>query len=252
MEVAKKITVVTGATGDLGRAIVARLIAEDHVVLAVARDTRRLEELTATSEHITGLRADLSEDHAVDVIREELRGRPVRMAVHSAAARVGGDVLSVSTADVLAAVDVKVNGLLRLVRAVLPSLVAGGRVVAIGGNLGFDPIPDAATAGIGSAAQANAVRQLNRALAERDVTCHTVAPGPVATDRWDGIVATEARRRGVAEDEIRRDAMALSPLARLTTPEEVAWIVARLADPEAAALAGSTLLLDTGRRTALP
>lgn len=246
------VTVVTGATGDLGRAIVARLIAEDHEVVAIARDSGRLDEFAATSERITGISADLSMDGAVEVIAEGLRGRAVRMAVHCAAARVGGDVLSVSTADVLTAVDIKVNGLLRLVRAVLPSLSTGGRVVAIGGNLGFDPIPDAATAGIGSAAQANAVRQLNRALAERAVTCHTVAPGPVATDRWYAIAATEARRLGVAEDEVRRDATRLSPLDRLTTPEEVAWIVARLADPEAAALAGSTLLLDTGRRTALP
>ena len=246
------LTVVTGATGDLGRAIVARLIAEDHEVLAVARNSDHLAELAATSDRVSSVSADLSADQAVEVIREGLRGRPVRMAVHCAAARVGGDVLSVSTADVLTAVDIKVNGLLRLVRAVLPSLATGGRVVAIGGNLGFDPIPDAATAGIGSAAQANAVRQLNRALAGRGVTCHTVAPGPVATERWYGIAATEARRRGVSEDEVRRDATALSPLDRLTTPGEVAWIVARLADPEAAALAGSALLLDTGRRTALP
>jgi NAD(P)-dependent dehydrogenase (short-subunit alcohol dehydrogenase family) len=174
------------------------------------------------------------------------------MAIHCAAARVGGGVLDVATSDVLTAVDIKVNGLLRLVRAVQPSLIEGSRIVAIGGNLGFDPIPDAATAGIGSAAQANAVRQLNRALAPAGVTCHTVAPGPVATERWFAIAATEAQRRGVDEAVVRSEAAALSPLGRLTTPEEVAWIVARLADPEAAALAGSTLLVDTGRRTSLP
>jgi len=246
------LTVVTGATGDLGRAIVARLAAEQHEILAVARNQEQLSALEASSEGITSVVADLSRDEAVGQIQTAVNGRTVRMAVHCAAARVGGDVLSVSTADVLIAIDIKVNGLLRLVRAVLPSLEEGGRIVAMGGNLGFDPIPDAATAGIGSAAQANAVRQLNRALAHRGVTCYTVAPGPVATDRWYAIVATEARRRGVPEDVVRREATALSPLGRLTTPEEVAWLVARLADPEAAALAGSTLLLDTGRRTSLP
>lgn len=245
-------TVVTGATGDLGRAIVARLVAEEHVILAVARDEGRLTALAATSSLISPVVADLADDSAVERINAALVGSTVRMAVHCAAARVGGDVLEVATADVLTAVDIKVNGLLRLVRAVRPLLRAGSRVVAIGGNLGFDPIPDAATAGIGSAAQANAVRQLNRALAPLGVTCHTVAPGPVATDRWYAIAATEARRRGVDEEVVRGEAMAQSPLGRLTTPEEVAWMVARLADPEAGALAGSTLLLDTGRRSALP
>lgn len=246
------LTVVTGATGDLGRAIVARLAAEGHEILAVARDPARLSALEASLPRLSGVVADLADDMASTIIADAIGERTVRMAVHSAAARVGGAVLDVTTSDVLAAVDIKVNGLLRLVRAVRPSLREGSRIVALGGNLGFDPIPDAATAGIGSAAQANAIRQLNRALAPRGVTCHTVAPGPVATDRWYAIAATEARRRGVDEEVVRREAAAASPLGRLTLPDEVAWIVARLADPEAAGLAGSTLLVDTGRRSALP
>lgn len=43
-----------------------------------------------------------------------------------------------------------------------------------------------------------------------------------------------------------------SPVGRLTAPEEVAWAVARLAEPEAEVLTGGTLLLDAGRRTAIP
>lgn len=246
------LTVVTGATGDLGRVIVARLVDEGHEILAVARDPERLASLAEGSPHVTGVVADLADDRSSRIVAEAVAARPVRMAVHCAAARVGGAVLEVDTSDVLTAVDIKVNGLLRLVRAVLPSLGEGSRIVAIGGNLGFDPIPDAATAGIGSAAQANLVRQLNRALAPRGVTCHTIAPGPVATDRWFAIAATEARRRGVDEAAVRAEATAASPLGRLTTPDEVAWLVARLADPEAAGLAGSALIVDTGRRSALP
>jgi NAD(P)-dependent dehydrogenase (short-subunit alcohol dehydrogenase family) len=174
------------------------------------------------------------------------------MAVHMAAAPLGGHILETSASTVLQAVDVKVNGLLRLVRAVQPNLVQGSRVVAVGGNLGFDPVDGVSTAGIANAAQANAVRQLSQALGPRGVTCHTVAPGPVATERWRRMTATQAADEGIAVDDVRRRAAADSPLARLITPEEVAWAIARLADPEAAALTGSTLLLDGGRRRALP
>lgn len=246
------LTVLTGATGDLGRAIVARLVTDGHQVLAIARDQDRLASIEKSSPRVAGLVADLAHDDASATIADGIAGRTVRMAIHCAAARVGGAVLDVATSDVLTAVDIKVNGLLRLVKGVLPSLREGSRIVAIGGNLGFDPIPDAATAGIGSAAQANAVRQLNRALASRGITAHTVAPGPVATDRWYAIAATEARRRGVDEAVVRAEAAAASPLGRLTTPDEVAWIVARLADPEAAALGGSAIIVDTGRRSSLP
>jgi hypothetical protein len=44
----------------------------------------------------------------------------------------------------------------------------------------------------------------------------------------------------------------VSPLQRLTSTDEVAWAVSMLADPHAAALHGSTLLMDTGRRRAIP
>jgi enoyl-[acyl-carrier-protein] reductase (NADH) len=49
-------------------------------------------------------------------------------------------------------------------------------------------------------------------------------------------------------DEFR----ARSPIGHVVTIEEVAWAVMTLLDPEARALAGGTLLLDAGQRTAIP
>ncbi len=43
-----------------------------------------------------------------------------------------------------------------------------------------------------------------------------------------------------------------SSLHAFTTPEQVAWAVAMLLDPEADALTGSSLMLDSGRRRGLP
>lgn len=106
---------------------------------------------------------DVGADAAVEQIATALDGAPVRMVVHMAAAPLGGAILETPASTVMQAVDVKVNGLLRLVRAVLANLVDGGRVVAVGGNLAFDPVDGLSTAGIANAAQANAVRQLSQA-----------------------------------------------------------------------------------------
>jgi NAD(P)-dependent dehydrogenase (short-subunit alcohol dehydrogenase family) len=246
------LSVVVGATGEIGRVVVARLVEEGHDVLALARREGPLVELAHALRGVRTLPVDLCEDDAVARIADAVAGAPVRLAVHMAAAPLGGSILDVPAETVLTAVDVKVNGLLRLVRGVDAGLGEGSRVVAVGGNLGFDPAEGVSTAGIGNAAQANAVRQLSRALGPRGVTCHTVAPGPVATERWRGMTAGQAEQQGVDVEEVRRAAAADSPLGRLTTPEEVAWAIARLADPEAGALTGSTLLLDGGRRRALP
>jgi NAD(P)-dependent dehydrogenase (short-subunit alcohol dehydrogenase family) len=153
---------------------------------------------------------------------------------------------------VVAAVEVKVNGLLRLVRAAEDNLTVDSRIVAIGGNLGYDPIPEAATAGIGNAALANAIRQLSRALGPRGVTCHIVAPGPVWTDRLRALLRDAAESRGVPEEVVIGEFRDRSPIGHLVEVAEVVWAVDLLLDPRARALAGGTLLLDAGQRSAIP
>lgn len=249
---AEPCTVVAGATGAIGQVVVDRLVSEGHRVIGLARRAEPLQRLADRHEQVTACPVDLSTDKAVGVIADALAGASVRMAVHLAAAPLGGDILTVPAEVVVTAIEVKVNGLLRLARAVEPVLTAGSRIVAVGGNLAFDPVPTASTAGIANAAQANVIRQLSRALGPRGVTCHTVAPGPVETDRWRGMAADQAAQEGVSVDAVRARAVADSPLGQLTSPEQVAWAIARLADAEAATLTGSTLLLDGGRRRGLP
>lgn len=57
--------------------------------------------------------------------------------------------------------------------------------------------------------------------------------------------------RGVGLDVVLAERAAESPLGRFVMPEEVAWAVGVLLDPEAAALHGSTLALDVGARRGL-
>jgi NAD(P)-dependent dehydrogenase (short-subunit alcohol dehydrogenase family) len=247
--VSADLVVVAGGTGAIGRGVVARLLAEERTVVALGR---RREALTSLDDHprLERLVHDVTADPAP--LRDAVGDRPVLAIVHAAGGTPAGSILEVSGDAIHAAIEVKVVGLLRLVHGLSDRLGRRSRVVAIGGNLGFDPTPAAATPGIGNAAQAATIRQLNRALAPRGVTCHTLAPGPVASPRFDHLVAAEASRRGVDVDDARASLLAASPLGRATTVEELAWAVSRLLEPEADAAAGSTWFLDTGRRTALP
>lgn len=241
--------IIAGATGTLGRAITERLLQMDRSVLALGRDPGRLGSLGDHPRLETAVH-DLRGDPAP--VTKIVGARHVDAVVHTAGDSLRGSILDVAPESIRNAVEVKVTGLLLIVRAVRERLRAGSRIIAIGGNLGFDPTPAAATPGLGNAAQAAAIRQLNRALAPDGVTCHTVAPGPVASPRFDALVAAEAARRGVDTDTARQALLSDSPLGRATTIAEVTWAVSMLLEPEAAALAGGTLLLDTGRRTALP
>jgi NAD(P)-dependent dehydrogenase (short-subunit alcohol dehydrogenase family) len=253
-------TVVVGAAGALGRAAVQQLAHNGHELVLVGRSLAALEDLAAEVPGARAIACDVTSDDDVATLAAQVG--PVRMLVYLPAAPTAGGIDQAPIEAILAAVDVKVGGLLRLIRSLTPDSAtpdsttpdsaAPDRAVAVvvGGNLAYDPIPHAATSGIANAAQANAVRQLQ--LSATNWRLHVVAPGPVATERWEQLAAAEAEKRGTDIEAIRVEQTASSPLGRLTEPEEVAWAITMLADPKAAALHGSTLLLDTGRRTAIP
>lgn len=243
--------VVVGASGAIGAVIVRRLAAAGLRVLAVARHGDALQALAASMPGVVPCVADIGDDPAIDAIRGALDG-PVRMVVQGAGVATAGGVLTAPTAAVVDAVNIKVGGLLRLVRAVDGHLRRGSRLVAIGGHYGFEPSAYAATAGVANAALANLVRQLSWAYGERGVTAHLVAPGPADTTRLQRVAAARAERDGLSAAAVLEQMRGESAIGAFTTPAQVAWAVQMLLEPEADALAGSTVFMDAGRRKGLP
>ena len=247
----EELAVVVGATGAFGNAMVERLAAAGLGVVAVARSA---DSLAALRERVPGLvacAADIASDSAIAVIAAAV-DRPVRMVVHGPGVTVAGGILTAPTATMVDAVNIKVGGLLRLSRAVDGWLAAGSRIVAIGGHYGFEPTAYAASAGVANAALANVVRQLSLAYGPRGVTAHLIAPGPADTERLRRVAADRAALSGISVDEVMAGMLAESSIGRFTTPEQVAWAVSILLAPEADAMTGSSLMLDSGRRRGLP
>ncbi|WP_374501475.1 SDR family oxidoreductase [Zoogloea sp.] len=247
----EELAVVVGATGAFGNAMVDRLAAAGLGVVAVARSA---DSLAALQDRVPGLvacAADISSDSAIAAIAAVV-DRRVRMVVHGPGVTVAGGILTAPTGSMVDAVNIKVGGLLRLTRAVDGRLAAGSRIVAIGGHYGFEPTAYAAAAGVANAALANVVRQLSLAYGPRGVTAHLIAPGPADTERLRRVAADRAALRGISVDEVLAGMLAESSIGRFTTPEQVAWAVSILLAPEADAMTGSSLMLDSGRRRGLP
>jgi NAD(P)-dependent dehydrogenase (short-subunit alcohol dehydrogenase family) len=249
----RELAVVVGATGAFGQAIVARLIGAGLSVVAVARQPASLVQLQQT--HGTALStcaADIAHDAAIDAIRSTVTGRTVRMVVHGPGVAVAGGILTAPTTSLTDAVNIKVGGMLRLVRAVDAQLVSGSRLVAIAGHYGLEPSAYAAGPGVANAALFNLMRQLSLAYGPRGITAHTLAPGPADTERLHHVAAERARQKGCTLEAILQDMRSESSLGQFTTPEQVAWAVSMLLAPEAEAMTGSTMMLDAGRRRGLP
>lgn len=243
-----EIALVVGAAGLLGQTIVEALVGADLIVIGIGRNAAALDRLAG--QHGDAMRpcvADIGEDAAVATIAA-LIDRPVAMLVHGPGVPVAGGVLSAPTEAIVAACNIKVAGMVRLVRAADRHLRSGSRLVAIGGHYGSEPSPYAATAGVANAALANLVRQLSWAYGERGITAHLVAPGPVDSERLRRVASDRAARNRCSPDEELATMQSESPLGVFTTAAQVAWAVRLLLAPEADALAGSTLALDSGRR----
>ena len=256
------VAVVVGASGALGSAIAGRLAAEGLAVVGVTRAGSAPAAGTAaattaataarggtrTADRIEACAADIGSDDAGPAIAAAVGGRPVRMVVQAAGLPAAGPLATIEPDALGRAVALKCGGLLRLVRAVDDGLVAGARIVGLGGHFGIEPAPYACAAGVTNAALANLVRQLAIAYGPRGVTAHLVAPGPADTPRLRSLSEQAAVARGVPVEDVLAERAAESPLGRLVTPDEVAWAVAMLLAPEAGALAGSALSLDVGAR----
>jgi NADP-dependent 3-hydroxy acid dehydrogenase YdfG len=125
--------VVVGATGSFGRAVTERLVTRGQRVLAVGRREADLSALAAEVAGVTPCVADISDDGAIETISAALDG-PVRMAVFAAGLPVAGSVETVAPSDLARGADIKLGGLLRLVRAVDARLVPGSRIVMFAGS----------------------------------------------------------------------------------------------------------------------
>ncbi len=243
--------VVVGAGGSFGTAIVAALIEAGQQVIGVGRNVTGMASLVgAHGCAFRAIAADIRSDDAIATIGEAITG-PVSMVVHAPGVPVAGGIKAASTAALVEACNIKVGGFVRLVRAAEPYLRRGSRLVAVGGHYGFEPTAYAATAGVANAAIASVVKQLSWAYGDIGVTAHLIAPGPAATARLRAVAQARASQLGTSIDDVLGDMMAESAIGAFVNPEQVAWAIALLLDPRADAMAGSTLMVDAGRRRAI-
>jgi NAD(P)-dependent dehydrogenase (short-subunit alcohol dehydrogenase family) len=249
------VTIIVGGTGSLGRHVCHDLAERGHELLIVGTDPQRGQDLI----HKLGagaqwLQADVRSEDDTRRLAGWLAERDlsVRMLVYLAAGQMVGGIDSAPVEQILDAVDVKVGGLLRVLRALKSSLTSESTVVVIGGDLAYEPSSDASAAGIANAALANCVRQLQWPLGHEGIRIHLVAPGPIASERLHALARRRAESRGDTAADVLADLTAASSLKRLTAPEEIAWLVSTLADPRAAALHGTTVIANSGRRVGLP
>jgi NAD(P)-dependent dehydrogenase (short-subunit alcohol dehydrogenase family) len=243
-----KTAIVTGAGGDLGREIVARLARGGASVLAVDLGQAGVDAAVAAAEAeggtargITANVTDADSTAAYAAAGAELGGGGVDLFVNNAG--IGGPV-----GPLLDYPDEGFDAVMAVnVRGVYLGLKHVGRVLRDGGAI----VNSASTAGVTGApnfgayvASKHAVIGLTKSaaleLAPRGIRVNAVCPGPIESRMMDEKEAGSGVDR--AKDRITEGI----PLGRYGRIPEVAAMVAFLLSDDAAYATGAAYLLDGG------
>jgi NAD(P)-dependent dehydrogenase (short-subunit alcohol dehydrogenase family) len=248
--------VVTGGSKGTGLAVVRTLLDEGMRVVAASR--RPTPELTETGA--THVAVDLTTAEGattlVDRATTELGGIDVlvnNVGIGDTDDLVKGALQTLADLPDEAwrqTFDLHFYSALRVTRAALPSLVGRGGVVVNVSSAGARRV--SAGPAHYNVAKA-ALNALTKVTAEQfggqGVRAVTVSPGPIRTGVWtdpDGFIGRVAREQGVShEDFVRQMTDSLgAATARISTPEEVARLVAFVASPNN--ISGAEYLVDGG------
>jgi NAD(P)-dependent dehydrogenase (short-subunit alcohol dehydrogenase family) len=252
-----KVALITGASKGIGLAS-ARVLGLDGCHIAInARDGERLAKAAATLHADTGVdvlnvAGDMSRpDDVAAVVEATLAhfGR-IDILVTCAGSSPGGLLEDLTEEQFYSSLHLKLMGYVRTCRAVIPNMKARGEgsIVLVVGNDGLKPSYWELTAGIANAADINFASSLAEQYAPHGIRVNTVNPGPVATDRWDGLEAAFARDKKVSVARAHELAVASIPLGRICDAEEVANVVAFIASPRASFVNGAHIPIDGAQR----
>ena len=255
-----KVALVTGGSAGIGKEI-ARVLAEEGCRLALcARRKEPLDEAAreireATNREVVAIQADLTKPQdAKDFIDGAARhfGR-VDILVNNAGSAPGGVIETLTEEDWAVALQLKFMGYVRCIKHTLPYMMrqGGGRVVNLIGNDGIKHSYWEIAPGAANAAGQNLTMSLAGQYGKHNITFVAVNPGPVRTERWDGLVKAMARDMKLDYDEANQLAPRSIPMGRIAETREVANLVAMLASPLMQFVNGTQIEIDGGQQKPL-
>jgi 3-oxoacyl-[acyl-carrier protein] reductase len=260
MQLTDKVAMVTGASKGIGRATAEHLAAEGADLVISARTAEPLElsakQISAkTGRQVVPVVGDMSKVADVELCVAtalERFGR-IDVLVTCAGSSPGGLLEELTEEQWMASLNLKFMGYVRSVRAVIPHMRerGAGSIVLVVGNDGLKPSYWEMTAGAANAADINFASSVAEQYGRYGVRINTVNPGPVNTDRWDGLEKAFARDKKIDQERAHELAVSSIPFNRICRPDEVADLVTFLASPRSSFINGAHIPIDGAQRKAL-
>jgi 3-hydroxybutyrate dehydrogenase len=234
---------VTGAASGIGRAVAERLARAGAAVTVLDLDGEAAENV---AEGIGGeaLQADLSDYSVLDSLEFE-----ADIVVNNAGLQHVAAVEEFPPEKFSMILRVMLEAPFRIVQKALPGMYekGWGRVVNISSVHGLVASPYKSA----YISAKHGLEGFSKTVAleggPKGVTSNCICPAYVRTPLVENQIADQAKRHGIAEDEVIEKIMLTEPaIKRLVEPGEVAELAAFLCTPQASFITGASLTMDGG------
>ncbi len=239
---ARSVTIVTGAAGGVGSAVVRALVAAGGRVVAEDIDPK-VEELA--SDDVAIVVGDVAEEStAAQAVLVALERFGSLTCLVNNAARFNMTSIADTPADLWdALMRTNVRGAFVHIKAAQDALVASkGAIVNTGSMSGLIGMPNQLLYGATKGAVHQITRMAAIELAPSGVRVNAVAPGHIETGFMDAFLPPEGEVRDSVLDGIEHS----HPIGRSSTPDEIARAIAFLLSPASGTITGVILPVDGG------
>ena len=242
-----KVAIVTGGGKGIGGGIArvfavkgAKVLVADYDEAAGMKSVNRIKESGGEASFV---KADVTKREDLERMAQTAIERYGRIDILAANAGIYQPVARIeelTEKDWDRIMDVNLKGVFLSIKAVLPQMLKQkyGRIVVTSSTTGNR------TAILGLSHYASTkggvnglIKNVAFEMADKGITVNGVEPGNVLTD---GIIET------VGEEYIQAN-LAVIPMGRMATPEDIAYPVAFLASDEASYITGQTIVIDGGQ-----
>jgi 3-oxoacyl-[acyl-carrier protein] reductase len=230
----QRVTIVTGVSKGIGKAVAEDLTARGHHVVGMSR-SRPGDWFKGTFAAVDFADAAATKDVLARVVKEHR----VTGLVNNAGVSIARRAEDVTLEDIDATMGVNFRALMQCIQAVLPGMRQGkfGRIVNIGSRAALGR-QTRIVYGSSKAAVTSMTRSLALEVARDGITVNCVAPGPVETELFRKNNAPGTPERQWVEGAI--------PMQRIGTPREIAGACAYFLSDEAAYTTGQVLYVCGG------
>lgn len=247
MKLNGKVTIITGASGGIGKSVAQKVLEEGSKVVLVSRNKNKLKktvEELGKNDNLIYMAADVSHESEVLSVTEQTLTAfdKIDNLINCAAIINDPTPFHLMTEDVWTnLINVNLKGTFQPIKAVIPLMIEqkSGNIINISSLLGIRAIPKVpfSVYGVTKAGIIMLTKSIAVEYGQYNIRCNCIAPSTIRSPMMEPYLQDENAKR-MLEGSF--------PLKRIGDPEDVANAILFLASDDSKWITGTVMTLDGG------